>query len=66
MLKVILSAIHTQILTQRIIQFYRQNPFIPAPRINLSNPSCIKRIADDITLFGKDAQLYTEIKKLAS
>lgn len=50
-------------LTRQIEQFYQKSTFIPAPSvINLYDTDCIKHIADDILLFGKNTkELHSKI-----
>jgi hypothetical protein len=44
-------------LVKEIELFYSNTSFIPAPSIiDLFDRDCVKRVADDIALFGKDAQ----------
>ena len=44
-------------LTKQIEDFYRASKFLPSPNvINLFDPKCAQRIADDLAVFGKNAQ----------
>jgi hypothetical protein len=44
-------------LTKQIEDFYRATKFIPAPNmINLFDARCVQRVADDLTVFGKNSQ----------
>jgi hypothetical protein len=48
---------YTKKLLREIHSFYRSRPFIPSPRtIDLLDVRCMQKVADDIALFGKDAQ----------
>ena len=52
-------------LTKQVEQFYKEAMFIPAPAIiNLYDTECIKRIIDDITLFGADKNLIEQLTSL--
>jgi hypothetical protein len=42
-------------LTKEVKEFYQKTIFIPAPSIiDLYDSDCVLRIADDLTMFGKE------------
>lgn len=44
-------------LTKQIEDFYQKTIFIPAPSvINLYDTDCLRHIADDLAMFGKDCK----------
>lgn len=53
-------------LIKEVHNFYRSRPFIPSPRtIDLLDVRCMQKVADDIALFGKDAQyLHSKVINL--
>lgn len=53
-------------LSKEIYSFYKARPFIPSPRvIDLFDVKCMQKVADDIALFGKDAQcLHSKVINL--
>lgn len=53
-------------LVKEVETFYKNALFVPAPSIiDLFDRDCVKRVADDIALFGKDAQdLHNKVIEL--
>jgi hypothetical protein len=44
-------------LTKQIEDFYMTAKFIPAPNtVNLFDVKCVRRVIDDLTVFGKNSQ----------
>lgn len=57
---------HVQSITEQVENFYRRSSFIPAPRvIDLSDINCVKRVVNDLTVFGRtEHELRDKLIKL--